>query len=172
MQRECALDWESGEFLVSIALETPCLWWFWGISTLYVFLFVFVSDTLSLCVCPQPQTMAWNCPFCVPTPRTRSYIKRSGTMRRPSATKYPSRKRGTTCWCWNLLRSILHSLSRRWGVLRPLLDQWHIAAFEQLGTLMPEQRPMNLLRREEKLDPPTLEKLCPLAHWLLPVLDG
>lgn len=28
------------------------------------------------------------------------------------------------------------------------LDQWHIAAFEQLGTVEPEQRPVNLLRRE------------------------
>lgn len=118
------------ERVISIALEMPLAvlrsLLFFCVLPLMCFLFVF---------CPQPQTMAWNCQSCVPTLRTRFCIKLSGTMRRPLAMKCPSKRRGTTCWSWNLLRSTLHSPSKRWGLVRLLLDQWDIAALGQ-STIM------------------------------------
>lgn len=54
-------------------------------------------------------------------------------------------------------------------MLRPLLDQWHIAAFEQLGTVAPEQRPVNLLRREGQCALRESWILCPRSWVPLPI---
>lgn len=61
----------------------------------------------------QHQTMVSVCLSCAPARRIRFSTRRSDTTRIHSVMKYPSEKKETTYWSWNMLRFILLSLNKR-----------------------------------------------------------